>query len=114
MQPSRWVFSIGWWADEKGDPVQWLIDVDAAQPPPSELTTEAGMVVYRLRRWDYATPPQGNAPQPIDYDVIPGGVQGLVAVQVNADGTMAIELRPGVQDPATLKNFSDAKRLYRR
>ena len=27
---------------------------------------------------------------------------------------MTIELRPGAQDSATLKNFSDAKRLYRR
>ena len=72
------------------------------------------MVVYRLRRWDYATPPEGNAPQPINYDLIPGNVQGLVAVQVNADGSMTIELRLGAQDSATLKNFSDAKRLYRR
>ena len=44
----------------------------------------------------------------------PFNTEGIVAVQVNADGTLAIEPRPGVQDPASFTGFSAAKRTYGR
>ena len=51
---------------------------------------------------------------PIDYDVVPMGVEGLVAMRLNADGTLTIEPRPGEQDPAGFAGFSEARRTYRR
>ena len=51
---------------------------------------------------------------PINYDVVPSGTEGLVAVQVNADGTLTIELKPAAEDPASFRGFSAAKRTYRR
>ena len=114
VQPAKWIFSIGWWKDERGDPGQWLMDVSTGQPEPSALTPDSGVVVYRLQHIGTSTPPTGNAPMPINYDVVPFGTEGLVAVQVNADGTLTIEPRPGAQDPATFANFSAARRTYRR
>jgi len=119
VQPANWVFSIGWWKDEKGDPGQWLIEVRAGQPEPSALTPDSGVVVYRLQRVGTSVPPTSDqsrdkVPWPVNYDVVPFGTEGLVAVQLNADQTLTIELRPGAQDPASFAGFSDAKRTYRR
>ena len=114
VQPSVWMFSIGWWKDDKGDPVQWLLDRAAGQPEPHQLTTDSGVVVYRLRRWEFSTPQNGEAPQPINYDVVPGTVMGLVAVQATSDGTLTIELVPGAEDASSFKGFGAAKRTYRR
>ena len=114
VQPTKWIFSIGWWKDQQGDPGQWLIEVASGQPEPSALTPGSGVVVYRLNHLGTTAPHNGNAPMPIDYDVVPFGTEGIVAVQVNTDGTLTIEPRPGVQDPATFTGFSAAKRTYRR
>jgi hypothetical protein len=114
VQPAKWIFSIGWWKDNRGDSGQWLIDVATGQPEPSELTARSGVVVYRLQHVGTSTPPKDQAPMPINYDVVPFGTEGIVAVQVNADGTLTIEPRPGAQDPASFAGFSAAKRTYRR
>ena len=116
VQPTNWIFSIGWWKDERGDPGQWLIEVSAGQPEPSQLTPDSGVVVYPLRRvgTTVTQPPESRAPMPINYDVVPWGVEGLVALQVNIDGTLTVEPRPGEQDPERLTGFSGAKRTYRR
>jgi hypothetical protein len=115
VQPTKWIFSIGWWKDERGDSTQWLIDVAAGQPEPSALTQDSGVIVYRLRHIGTSVPPSAeNAPMPIDYDVVPFGTEGIVAVRVNGDGTLTIEPRPGAQDPASFTGFTTAKRTYRR
>jgi hypothetical protein len=119
VQPAKWIFSIGWWKDERGDPGQWLIEVRAGQPEPSELTPDSGVVVYRLQHMGTSVPPTNDqsrdkVPMPINYDVVPFGTAGLVAVQVNVDATLMIELRPEAQDPASFVGFSAAKRTYRR
>ncbi|MBI2189509.1 MAG: hypothetical protein HYU37_20625 [Acidobacteria bacterium] len=114
VQPSRWIFSIGWWADARGDPRQLLLEVRSGQPQPSELTTASGVVVYRLWTWTNATSVASDAPQPIGYDIMPTRIQGLVAIQVNADETLGVEVMPGAEDPATFRGFTPAKRLYRR
>jgi hypothetical protein len=114
VQPSKWIFSVGWWRDERGDPGQWLIDVAANQPEPAVLTADSGIVVYRLQHIGTTVPHNDDAPEPIDYDVVPWATEGIVAVQANADGTLTIELMPGEQDPARFTGFSSARRIYRR
>ena len=119
VQPAKWIFSIGWWKDERGDPGQWLIEVRTGQPEPTALTADSGVVVYRLQRFGTSVAPtseesRDKVPMPINYDVVPFGTEGLVAVQVNADGTLTIELKPAAQDPASFRGFSAAKRTYRR
>jgi hypothetical protein len=114
VQPRYWMLSIGWWQDDKGDPVQYLLDVDGHQPDPSQLTPEAGVVVYPVRRWEFNIPPHGNTPQPINYDLVAGNMMGLVALQVNVDGTLTVEVVPAAQDISSFRGFSGAKRTYRR
>lgn len=114
VQPGRWMFSIGWWADERGDPKQYLLEVRSGQPQPSELTAASGIVVYRLWSWMNATTGASDAPQPIGYDITPARIQGLAAIQVNGDGTLGVEVMPGAEDPATFRGFTAAKRTYRR
>ena len=114
VQPDKWIFSTGWWKDERGDPGQWLIDVPAGKPEPSALTPESGVVVYRLQHVGTTAPPTNQAPMPINYDVVGWATEGIVAMQVNADGTLTIEPVPGQQDPASFTGFSFAKRVYRR
>ncbi len=113
VQPGRWMFSIGWWRDERGDPVQLMIDIAAGQPDPSQLTPASGVVVYRLMNWTMPAS-VNNAPQPIGYDVFPTSAVGIVGVQVNSDETLTIEPVPGATNPATFTQFSAASRTYRR
>jgi hypothetical protein len=115
VQPAHWVLSVGWWKDERGDPVQLLIDRDGNQPEPSQLTPNSGVVVYRVRNWMISpAPPTDGGPLAIGYEVVPATTMGIVAVQVNAGGTLTIELVPGAQDPSSFRGFSAAKRTYRR
>jgi hypothetical protein len=114
VQPSRWVLSIGWWKDERGDPAQWLIDIAGDQPEPSQLTPSAGTVVYRLRSWVTSPPQRSEAPPAAGYELVPVNVVGLVAVRVNADQTLTIEPVPGEQNPSSFTGFSEAKRTYLR
>ena len=103
ITPSQWVFSIGWWRDEKGDPMQWKIELSAGKPAPSALTADSGTVVYRLRQLSGFTDTSDNT-----------AIGGIVAIKVNADETLTIEPKPGVEDPASFTGFSAAKRSYRR
>jgi hypothetical protein len=115
VQPGQWLLSIGWWKDDRGDPVQWLIDLASNQPDPSQLAPSSGVVVYRLRNWMTSpAPPTDGGPLAIGYELIPATTVGVAAVQVNADGTLTIELMPGVEDPSSFRSFSEAKRTYRR
>ena len=114
VQTARWMFSIGWWRDERGDPVQLLLEIAAGQPDPSQIVPASGVVVYRVRNWGINVPFNNDAPQPIGYDLVPGDVVGIVAIQVGDDGTLAVEPVPGATDPASLRAFSAAKRTYRR
>ena len=112
VQPSRWIFSIGWWRDDKGDPTQKYIDIAGGQPDPSQLTRASGAVVYVLRNWETSPPITGSAA--IGYAVNPTTTVGIVAVQVNEDASLTIELIPGAQDRSAFRGFSSAKRIYRR
>lgn len=47
-------------------------------------------------------------------DITPTRIQGLVAIQVNGDGALGVEVMPGAEDPAAFRGFTAAKRTYRR
>ena len=118
VQPGTWIFSTGWWQDERGEPAQWMIDLRAGQPAPSQLTAASGMALYRLTRWFadvQRDPDAGNAPYPIGYGIVTGPLEGIVAVQVNPDGTLSVEIAPSVNgQPPTFSGFTEKKRIYRR
>lgn len=116
VQPTSWIFSTGWWNDSRGDPTQMLLEVAEGQPVPSQLRADGRMVVYRLRQLgtDYQMPPGDESPFPINYQVIGGEIMGLVAVAVNADGTLSLEAFPNATDPSRVTAFSPARRTYRR
>ena len=50
----------------------------------------------------------GNTPQPVNYDIVPGNVEGVVAVQVNGDGTLSLEIIAGARDVSSFHGFSGA------
>ena len=117
VQPGRWFLSTGWWQDEAGDPKQYVLNVTADQPEPSQLTPASGTVVYELWNWTAEPAPTGSgrSPWPIGYDIVPIHVVGIAAVQVHEDQTLSIELIPGEQGVApSFPGFSAAKRTYRR
>lgn len=113
VQPSWWIFSTGWWADAAGDPRQSLLEVREGLPEPSALTPASGIIVYRLLSWSNSGQ-QGEASLPIGYQLETGHAQGIVAIRVNDDATLSLELFPGVADPAAFAGFTPAVRTYRR
>ena len=122
VDTKAWVFSSGWWKDPKGDADQAVLVVGSGQVAPDKLTSASGMVVYKLAQISY-TPPAGVAPNPpgsmapwpVGYTVVTGDVgRGVVALQVNADGSLSLELNTTLTDPASLTAFTAAKRIYNR
>ena len=117
VQPGRWMFSTGWYRDPEGDPVQYMLVVPNGTPEPSALTPASGAVVYELWNWDEGprdfSGPGGRSPLPIDYYVNPTSVRGAVAMQVNADKSLSVEILDR-QTVASFRGFSSAKRTYRR
>ncbi|MGE3334874.1 MAG: hypothetical protein AB7I36_14605 [Rhodospirillaceae bacterium] len=102
--PAYWVFSTGWWRDEKGDPQQWHLEITSGKPTPPLLTPECGTVVYRLRQlYDFSQGSGGNTM-----------IAGIVALRMNSDETLTVEIVPGVENPASFTGFSAARRTYRR
>jgi hypothetical protein len=118
--PDQWIASFGIWTDPNGDFRQFLIDVQSGQPTPDQLTASSGVVVYRLTDWqvlDASGAPfahQNRMPEPVGYTIAPAQVQGLVAVQVNDDGTITVETMAGVEDATAFAGFTDASRTYHR
>jgi hypothetical protein len=80
------------------------------------------MVVYKLAQISYAppagvtpNPPGSMAPWPVGYTVVTGdSSKGVVALQVNADGSLSLELNTTLSNPASLTAFTTAKRIYNR
>jgi hypothetical protein len=121
VDTKAWVFSSGWWKDPKGDADQAVLVVGPGQVAPDKLTSASGMVVYKLAQISYAppagvtpNPPGSMAPWPVGYTVITGMSRGVVALQVNADGSLSLELNTTLTDPASLTAFTAAKRIYNR
>ncbi len=114
VQPAFWIFSTGWYADPAGDPKQRALVLRAGVPAPSALTPASGTVVYALADWMSAGQTEGMAPLPVGYEVSYGQSQGVVALRVNEDGTLNVEVFPTVNDPAQFTGFTPDVRTYRR
>lgn len=121
VDTKAWVFSSGWWKDPKGDADQAVLIVGSGQVAPDKLTSASGMVVYKLAQLSYTppagatpNPPGSMAPWPIGYTLIAGASRGVVALQVNADGSLSVELNTTLSDSASLTAFTAAKRIYNR
>ena len=96
--------------------------IGADQPTPDQLTSADGVVVYGIadgqRLADDGTPIQMDpanpgAPMPIGYTIGMGPAFGSVALQVNGDGTLSVELFPD-QPGAQITQLSADQRIYQR
>jgi hypothetical protein len=120
VDPSQWVFSAGWWNDPQGDPRQAFLVIGAQQKTPDKLTSADGVVVYGLTDGGIldATgkpfmPKNQMAPLPVGYTLALGQTWGSVALQVNDDGSLSVELFP--KEPTKkVSQLSDNKRTYQR
>ena len=121
VDSKAWVFSSGWWNDSKGDADQALLIVATGQVAPDKLTAANGMVVYKLAQVSYtppagvaANPPGSMAPWPVGYSATAGSDKGVVALQVNADGSLSVEINTSITSIAGFTAFTTAKRVYNR
>lgn len=119
VDTAKWIFSTGWWQDPAGDPTQLLITIAAGQPTPDKLTTSSGIVVYQLNRYSFiepaGAPPRGMyGSLPVGYTLSTGVTMGVVALQVNANGTLSVEVNPAMTSPSQFTGFTAAKRTYHR
>ncbi len=121
VDTSKWVFSTGWWQDPAGDPRQVMLVIEDGQKTPDQLTSADGVVVYGIAdggRVDANGQPivQGAgslAPMPVGYMLELGQTWGSVALQINSDGSLSVELFP--KEPAkTVTQLSNNKRTYQR
>ena len=120
VDSSMWIFSTGWWQDPAGDPQQLLLNVVSGKPTPDKLTAADGMVVYQLT--DYSrNEPAGSpahvsgstAPYAIGYTLAAGYPRGVVALQVNTDGSLSVEISTKITKPEEFTLFTSDKRIYR-
>ena len=120
VQPDRWIASLGWWKDPKGDATQLMIDLAHNQKTPDQITATDGIVVYQLASMQFLDAngkplvmQGGKAPQPVGYTIAPAQPSGAIAVQVEADGTLSIEVFPD-KSASAVKGFGANKRSYHR
>ena len=121
VDTKAWVFSSGWWSDPKGDADQAVLVVASGQVAPDKLTASGGMVVYTLAQLSYAppagvatNPPGSMAPWPVGYTIVTSRDRGVVALQINADGSLSLELNTSITSISGLTAFTSAKRTYKR
>jgi hypothetical protein len=106
---SQWIFSTGWFNDPKGDSLQALLVIGSGQLTPDKLTASSGSVTYQLAQTSYVEPAGSPAriagsmaTWAVGYKVVGGSNKGSVTLQVNADGSLSVEIG------------SSGKRTYRR
>lgn len=109
VDTTKWILSIGWFKDPKGDFPQMLLNVPAGKPEPSKLTSADGPVVYELFQMSTNFPRSTGGMQmysfPVGYTIMAGEPQGKVVLQVNPDGSLSLEFGG---------EFTSAKRTYGR
>ena len=121
VDTSKWVFSTGWWQDPAGDPRQVMLVIDDGQKTPDQITSADGVVVYGLAdggRVDANGQPivqdaGSTAPMPVGYMLELGQPRGSVALQINADGSLSVELFP-TEPGKKVSQLSNQKRTYQR
>ena len=102
--------------------MQTLLVVDPTQPAPDKLTAASGMVVYALSQLNFIDPPGsparlqgGRAPFPVGYTLSQEGYRmGVVALQVNSDKSLSVEINSTITSPKEFLAFTAAKRTYNR
>ena len=118
---SKWIFSTGWWSDPAGDPRQTLFNIEGSKPTPDKLTVASGMVAYQLVQFSPIEPatapariPGTMAPYAVGYTLGAGMPSAVVALQMNADGSLSIEINTTMTQASQFTAFTSAKRTYRR
>mgnify|MGYP003334620061 CR=1 FL=1 len=118
VDPSAWIFSVGWWKDASGDPMQAIISTSSGQVTPDKLTSNSGVVVYKLMQISLNEPAGSparvdgsGAPYAVGYKVSAGAQIGSVAIQIRSDGALAISIST---DGTTLSGLSSNPRIYTR
>lgn len=120
VQPNGWIASLGWWQDPNGDPTQLMIDLAPNQKTPDQITATDGLVIYQLAAISFLDANGqlfdthgSKANLPVGVTIAPGQPNGAIAVQVEADGTLSIEVFPNTLASA-VTGFGGNKRSYHR
>ena len=118
VDPSAWIFSVGWWKNQSGDSVQAVLNVNSGQVAPDKLQESNGVVIYTLSSVSNLEPAGspariegGSAPFAIGYKVAPYNQIGSVAMQIKSDGSLAISIST---DGSTLNGIGSNPRIYTR
>ena len=122
VDDTAWIFSTGWWQNPAGDPRQVFLVITEGQPTPDQLTQADGVVVYGLADGQRLNPDgtpfvidpnNSSAPFPVGYTIRIGKAFASVALQVNVDGSLSLELFPDQVD-VQITQLSANKRTYQR
>ncbi len=103
VDPSRIIVSVG---DFDGRPRQFGIRGNG--PDPATVDAAAGVVIYEL-----VYPPINSDGTAIELGPDKRGVQGVIAVQLEADRRLRVEVFPG-KTAAEVSEFGTAPRVYER
>jgi len=119
VDTTKWIFSTGWWTNPDGDATQVMINIGGGQVTPDKLTAASGLVAYQLVTFVANDPlgapaggPGYNAPHAVGYTVGAGMVRGVVGLQVNADGSLSVEINTVMSSASQFTAFTVAKRTY--
>ena len=118
---SKWIFSTGWWNNASGDAKQVMMNIESGKPTPDKLTVASGLVTYQLTQFTQVEPagspartPGSSAPYAVGYTLGAGMPSGVVALQVNSDGSLNVEINTTMTQASQFTAFTSAKRTYRR
>ena len=121
VDSGKWIFSTGWWSDPAGDPRQTMMNIEGSRPTPDKLTSASGMVAYQLVSFSPIEPvtapartPGAMAPYAVGYTLGAGMPLGVVALQVNTDGSLNVEVNTTMTQASQFTAFTSSKRIYRR
>jgi hypothetical protein len=121
VDTTKWIFSTGWWTNPDGDATQVMMNIGGGQVTPDKLTAASGLVAYQLVTFDINDPPGSptggpgyGIPHAVGYMVGAGMVRGVVGLQVNADGSLSVEINTAMSSASQFTSFTAAKRTYHR
>lgn len=121
VDTTKWIFSTGWWTNPDGDATQVMMNIGGEQVTPDKLTAASGLVAYQLVTFVVNNPPGSPTapagtmpPYAVGYTVGAGMVRGVVGLQVNADGSLSVEINTAMTSVSQFTSFTAAKRTYHR
>ena len=93
----------------RDESIKSVLVIGSGQVTPEKLTSASGAITYQLAQISYQEPAGSPArsagsmaPWAVGYKVVGGSNKGSVTLQVNADGSLSVEIG------------SSGKRTYRR